>query len=264
MLRYFIRKVQKRKRLIRPRIVIGVPAGCTEVERRAVCEAGRAAGGREVHLIEEPMAAAIGAGLPFSEPTGSMIVDIGGGTTEVAVISLAGVVYSRSVRVGGDTMDEAIIQYTKRKFNLLIGERTAEAIKVNLGSAYSALDEPSRQMTVNGRDLIAGIPKTIQLCDEEIREALDESVEHVVQAVRQGLENCPPELSADIVDQGVVLAGGGALLRNLCERLHNETGLHVRLAPAPLTAVADGASRVLNELDLMKKVRHQRLQGAVS
>jgi len=255
MLRYFIRKVHKGKRLIRPRIVIGVPVGCTEVERRAACEAGRAAGGSEVHLIEEPMAAAIGAGLPFAEPTGSMIVDIGGGTTEVAVISLGGVVYSRSVRVGGDAMDEAIIQYTKHKFNLLIGERTAESVKMVLGSAYSAQDEPSRQMTVNGRDLIAGIPKTIQLCDDEIREALNEPVEQVVQAIRQGLENCPPELSADIADQGVVLAGGGALLGNLRERITHETGLDVRLAPAPLTAVADGAGRVLEELDLLKEVR---------
>ena len=254
MLRYFIRKVQKRKRLIRPRIVVGVPVGCTEVEWRAVREAARAAGAREVFLIEEPMAAAIGAGLPVTEPTGSMIVDIGGGTTEVAVVSLAGVVSSQSVRVGGDAMDEALIQYHKRKFNLLIGERTAEAIKMTLGSAYPIPEEPSRVMTVHGRDLIAGIPKAIQLCEEEVREALHEPVERVVEAVLQGLEHCPPELAADIVDQGIVLAGGGALLRNLCERLHQATGLQVRLAAAPLTAVADGAGRVLEELDLLEDV----------
>ncbi len=254
MLRHFIRKVQKRKRLVRPRIIVGVPVGCTDVEKRAVTEASRSAGAREVYLVEEPMAAAIGAGLPVTEPTGNMIVDIGGGTTEVAAISLSGVVYSQSVRVGGDSMDEMIIQYIKRKFNLLIGEQTAETVKIELGSATAGGREESLFMTVNGRDLIAGVPKTAQLCEAEIREALGEPVQHLVEAVLRGLDHCPPELASDISDQGLVLAGGGALLRHLPRRIQEETGLKVGLAERPLTAVAVGAGRILDDFARLKEV----------
>ncbi|MFP6564035.1 MAG: rod shape-determining protein [Myxococcota bacterium] len=252
MLRHFITKVHDRKRLVRPRIVIAVPSGITQVEKRAVRESAMLAGAREVYLIEEPMAAAIGAGLPVTEPSGNMIVDIGGGTTEVAVISLSGVVYSNSTRVGGDKMDEAIIQYVKRRFNLLIGERTAEYIKVKIGTAYPADDiEP---MEVKGRDLVAGVPKTLEIKSEEVREALAEPINAIVEAVRMALERTPPELSADIVDKGIVLVGGGSMLRNLDILLRDVTGLPVMLAENPLTAVAMGTGRCLDELRLLKEV----------
>ncbi len=254
MLRYFIRKIHPGKTLVRPRprIVIGVPGGITAVEKRAVRESAESAGAREVYLIEEPMAAAIGAGLPITEPTGNMIVDIGGGTTEVAVISLAGVVFTRSVRVGGDKMDEAIIHHIQRKYNLLIGERTAELIKITIGSAYPGNE--IQTMEIKGRDLVAGVPKTIEITDEEIREALMEPVRQVVESVRIALERTPPELASDIVDKGIVLAGGGALLRNLDVLLREETGLPVTLADDPLTAVVMGAGKVLDELSLLRAV----------
>ena len=256
MLKYFIQKVHNhRRRLVRPRVVIGVPNGITEVEKRAVKESAESAGAREVYLIEEPMAAAIGAGLPITEPVGNMIVDIGGGTTEVAVISLAGVVFSRSIRVGGDKMDEAISQYIKRKYNLLIGERTAELIKITIGSAYPG--EEIQTMEIKGRDLVAGVPKTVQLTDEEIRDSLLESINQIVEAVRIALERTPPELASDIVDKGIVLAGGGALLRNLDILLREETGLPVILADDPLTAVVMGAGRALDELSLLREVAIQ-------
>jgi rod shape-determining protein MreB len=220
--------------------------------KSAVRESAKSAGAREVYLIEEPMAAAIGAGLPITEPTGNMIVDIGGGTTEVAVISLAGVVFTRSVRVGGDKMDEAIIQHIKRKYNLLIGERTAELIKITIGSAYPGNE--IQTMEIKGRDLVAGVPKTIEITDEEIREALMESVRQIVESVRIALERTPPELASDIVDKGIVLAGGGALLRDLDVLLREETGLPVKLADDPLTAVVMGAAKVLDELSLLRDV----------
>ena len=255
MLRYFIQKVHNHRKLVRPRIVICVPNGITEVEKRAVKESAELAGAREVYLMEEPMAAAIGAGLPVTEPVGNMIVDIGGGTTEVAVISLAGVVFSRSVRVGGDKMDEAIIQYIKRKYNLLIGERTAELIKITVGSAYPG--EEIQTMEIKGRDLVAGVPKTVELSDEEIRDSLVESINQIVEAVRIALERTPPELASDIVEKGIVLAGGGALLRNLDILLREETGLPVTLAEDPLTAVVMGAGKALDELSLLKEVAIQ-------
>ena len=252
MLRYFIQKAHHRKMLVRPRIVICVPSGVTPVEKRAVREAAESAGAREVYLIEEPMAAAIGAGLPVTEATGNMIVDIGGGTTEVAVISLSGVVFSRSVRVAGDKMDEAILQHIKRKYSLLIGERTAELIKITIGSAYPGNE--IQTMEIRGRDLVAGVPKTIEITDEEIREALMDPVYQVVESVRIALERTPPELASDILDKGVVLAGGGALLRNLDVLLREETGMPVTLADDPLTAVVMGAGKVLDELSLLRDV----------
>ena len=255
MLRYFIQKVHNRRALVRPRIVICVPNGITEVEKRAVKESAESAGAREVYLMEEPMAAAIGAGLPVTEPVGNMIVDIGGGTTEVAVISLAGIVFSRSVRVGGDKMDEAIVQYIKRKYNLLIGERTAELIKITIGSAYPG--DEIQTMQIKGRDLVAGVPKTVELTDEEIRDSLLEQINQIVEAVRVALERTPPELASDIVDKGIVLAGGGALLRNLDVLLREETGLPVMLADDPLTAVVMGAGKALDELSLLREVAIQ-------
>src|SRR5246127_2835670 len=252
MLRYFIQKVHNRRTLVRPRIIVGVPFGITEVEKRAVRESAESAGAREVYLIEEPMAAAIGAGLPITEPAGNMIVDIGGGTTEVAVISLAGVVFSRSVRVAGDKMDEAIIQHIKRKYNLLIGERTAELIKITIGSAYPGNE--IQTMEIKGRDLVAGVPKIIEITDEEIREALMEPVRQVVESGRIAPERAPPELASDIVDKGIVLAGGGALLRNLDVLLREETGLPVTLSDDPLTAVVMGAGKALDELSLLRDV----------
>lgn len=259
MLRYFIRKIHNRKALVRPRIVICVPSGITQVEKRAVKESAESAGAREVYLIEEPMAAAIGAGLPITEASGNMIVDIGGGTTEVAVISLAGIVYAKSVRVGGDKMDEAIAQHLKRKYNLLIGERTSEAIKIQIGSAYpesksSPKKEWAETMEVKGRDLVSGIPKTLVIGAQEIREALSEPINAIVEAVRIALERTPPELAADIVDKGIVLAGGGALLRNLDQLLREETGLPVVIAEDPLSCVVLGSGKVLDELDLLKQV----------
>jgi len=259
MLRYFIRKIHNRKALVRPRIVICVPSGITQVEKRAVKESAESAGAREVYLIEEPMAAAIGAGLPITEASGNMIVDIGGGTTEVAVISLAGIVYAKSVRVGGDKMDEALAQHLKRKYNLLIGERTAEEIKISIGSAYpdslsSAKDSKIDTMEVKGRDLVSGIPKTLKIDAQEIREALSETINAIVEAVRIALERTPPELAADIVDKGIVLAGGGALLRNLDTLLREETGLPVVIAEDPLSCVVLGSGKVLDELDLLKQV----------
>ena len=255
MLRYFIRKVNSRHTLVRPRIVICVPNGITEVEKRAVRESAESAGAREVYLMEEPMAAAIGAGLPVTEPIGNMIVDVGGGTTEVAVISLAGVVFSRSVRVGGDKMDEAISQYIKRKYNLLIGERTAELIKITIGSAYPL--EESQSMEIKGRDLVGGVPKTVELSDDEIRDSLLEPINQIVDAVRVALERTPPELASDIVDRGIVLAGGGALLRNLDVLLSGETGLPVVQADDPLTAVVMGAGKALDEISLLREVAIQ-------
>ena len=252
MLRYFIQKVHNRKTLVRPRIVICVPSGITQVEKRAVKESAESAGAREVYLIEEPMAAAIGAGLPITEASGNMIVDIGGGTTEVAVISLAGIVYAKSVRVGGDKMDEAIVQYLKRKYNLLIGERTAEQIKIEIGSAYP--EEEVHTMDVKGRDLVSGIPKTLGINSTEIRDALSETVNAIVEAVRIALERTPPELAADIVDKGIVLAGGGANLRNLDALLRDETGLPVVIAEDPLSCVVLGSGKVLDELDLLRRV----------
>jgi len=252
MLRHFISQVHKGRTLVRPRIIVAVPSGITEVEKRAVSESAQSAGAREVYLIEEPMAAAIGAGLPISEPAGNMIVDIGGGTSEVAVISLSGIVYCQSVRVGGDKMDEAIVQFIKRKYNLLIGERSAENIKIQIGTAYP--EEEVRTMELKGRDLVAGTPKVLQVTSEEIREAIDEPINAIVEAVKTTLERTPPELSADIVDKGIILAGGGALLRNFDILLREETGLPITIADDPLSAVVLGAGKALDELDLLKEV----------
>jgi len=252
MLRYFIRKVHNRRMMVRPRVIVAVPSGITEVEKRAVKDSATHAGAREVYLIEEPMAAAIGVGLPVQEPAGNMIVDIGGGTTEVALISLAGIVLSRSVRVGGDEMDEAIVQYMKRVYNLMIGERTAEEIKIAIGSAYPMGDETN--IEVKGRDLVAGLPKTLTITSEEVRDALQEPVSAIVEAIRITLERCPPELSADLVDRGLVLAGGGALLRGVDKLIAEQTGLPVHIAEDPLCAVAEGTGVVLHELNFLRKV----------
>ncbi|QED29450.1 rod shape-determining protein [Microvenator marinus] len=252
MLRYFIAQAHNHRKLISPRIIICVPFGITEVEKRAVRESALQAGARDVYLIEEPMAAAIGAGLPIAEPSGNMIVDVGGGTTEVAVISLSGIVYSQSVRVGGDKMDEAIIQHMKRKYNLLVGERTAEMIKCTIGTAYPT--EEVMTMEVKGRDLVAGLPKTLEVNSDEIREALQEPINAIVEAVRIALERTPPELSADIVDKGIVLAGGGALLKNLDILLREETGLPVIIADDPMSAVVLGSGKVLDEIELLREV----------
>jgi len=251
MLRYFIKKIHNRRKMVRPRIIIAVPSDITEVEKRAVKDSARHAGAREVFLIEEPMAAAIGVGLPVQDPAGNMIVDIGGGTTEVALISLAGIVHSRTVRVGGDAMDDCIVQYMKRIYNLMIGERTAEEIKMTMGSAYPAGEETS--IEVKGRDLVAGLPKTLTITSEEIREALQEPVSTIVDAIRVTLEHCPPELSSDLVDRGMVLAGGGALLRGFDKLIAEQTGLPVHIADDPLSAVAEGTGRVLNELSFIRK-----------
>ncbi len=252
MLRYFIQRAHNRSTLLRPRIVISVPSGITEVEKRAVRESALSASAREVFLLDEPMAAAIGAGLPITEPSGNMIIDIGGGTTEVAVISLSGVVYANSVRVGGDKMDDAILNYIKRKYNLLIGERTAERIKIEIGSAYPS--DEVRTMFVKGRDLVAGVPKTLEVSAEDVREALMEPVNAIVEATKIALERTPPELAADIADKGIVLSGGGALLENLDVLLREETSLPIMLAEDPFTAVVMGCGRCLDELDLLRDV----------
>lgn len=253
MLRHFIRKVHRRaSMLVRPRVVVAVPSGITSVEQRAVRESALSAGAREVYMIEEPMAAAIGAGLPFMEPSGNMIIDIGGGTTEVAVLSLSGIVYSDSTRVGGNKMDEAIMGYVKRKYNLLIGERTAETIKMTIGTAYP--EREMRAMEVKGRDLVGGVPKTIELKSEEAFEALQEPVGAIVESVKVALERTPPELASDIVDKGMVMVGGGSLLRNLDVLLHEATGLPVVLAEEPLTAVALGTGRTLDEISLLREI----------
>lgn len=255
MLRYFIRAVHNNRRtLIQPRMIIGVPSGITQVEKRAIKDSAKQAGARgEVYTIIEPMAAAIGAGLPVQDPSGSMVVDIGGGTTEVAVISLKSVVFCRSVRVGGDEMDRAIVQYVKRKYNLLIGERTAESVKIELGSALLDAEIAQRTVQVKGRDLVTGIPKTITLTGQEVNESLLETVSSIIDVVRVALENTPPELSSDLVDDGIVLAGGGALLRNLNQLLAKETKLPVRVAEDPLFCVAHGIGKVLEELDFFRE-----------
>jgi rod shape-determining protein MreB len=252
MLRYFIQKAHNRSTLLRPRIVISVPSGITEVEKRAVRESALSASAREVYLLEEPMAAAIGAGLPITEPSGNMIVDIGGGTTEVAIISLSGIVYANSVRIGGDKMDESILNYVKRKYNLLIGERTAERIKIEIGTAWPVDDV--KTMLVKGRDLVAGVPKTLEINTEDVREALNEPINAIVEATKIALERTPPELAADIADKGIVLSGGGALLANLDILLREETGLPIMLAEDPFTAVVMGCGRCLDEIDLLRDV----------
>ncbi len=252
MLRYFINRAHNRRTLVRPRIIICVPFGITEVEKRAVKESAESAGAREVYLIEEPMAAAIGAGLPITEPTGNMVVDIGGGTTEVAVISLSGIVFSRSVKVGGDKMDEAIIQHMKRKYNLLVGERTAERIKCEAGTAYPTDDVIT--MEVKGRDLLQGVPKPVVVNSDEIRDAFADPISAIIEAIRSALEGTPPELSADIVDKGIVLTGGGAMLQNLDKLIREETGLPVAVSDDPISAVVLGAGKALDELDLLKDV----------
>lgn len=252
MLRHFIAKVHNSRRLVRPRIMVCVPTGITQVEKRAVKESAQSAGAREVYLIEEPMAAAIGADLPIQEPTSNMVVDIGGGTTEVAVISLAGIVYSRSVRVGGDKMDEAIMMHVKRKYNMLIGESSAEEIKIKIASAYPL--DPEQQIEVKGRDLVTGIPQNIIITSEEVRKAISEQVDSIVQAVRVALEQTPPELAADIVDRGIVLTGGGALLKGLDQLLREETSLPITVVDDPLSTVVMGTGRALDNLHILKEV----------
>jgi rod shape-determining protein MreB len=254
MLRHFIQKVRRRRFQIRPRIVIAIPSGITEVERRAVKESAERAGarGNEVFLIEEPIAAAIGVGLPIQEPIGNMIIDVGGGTTEIAVISLAGMVFSKSIRIGGDEMDEAIIEYLKKTYNLMVGERTAEEIKIKIGSAYPLEEEMS--MEVRGRDLIAGLPKAVTITSDEVREALQEPLRAIIEITKISLERTPPELAADLIEHGIVMAGGGALLKGLDKLISEETGLPVHIADDPLTAVANGTGKVLNEIRYLKKL----------
>lgn len=252
MLRYFIKKVHHRKVLVRPRIVIAIPSGITEVEKRAVKDSAERAGAREVFLIEEPIAAAIGVGLPIQEPVGNMIIDIGGGTTEIAVISLAGTVFSKSIRIGGDEMNEAIIEYLKKTYNLMVGERTSEDIKIKIGSAYPLEEEMS--MEVKGRDLVAGLPKTVTITSEEIRESLQETLRAILEVTKISLERTPPELAADLIDHGIVMAGGGSLLRGLDKLISEETGLPVHITDDPVTAVANGTGIVLSEIQYLKKV----------
>ncbi len=252
MLRHFITKVHNSRHLVRPRIMICVPTGITQVEKRAVKESAQSAGAREVYLIEEPMAAAIGANLPIHEPTSNVVVDIGGGTTEVAVISLSGVVYSRSVRVGGDKMDESIMTHVKRKYSMLIGESSAEEIKIKIASAYPM--DPEQQIEVKGRDLVTGIPQNIIITSEEIRKAISEQVDSIVQAVRMALEQTPPELAADIVDRGIVLTGGGALLKGLDQLLREETSLPITVVEDPLSTVVMGTGKALDSLNILKEV----------
>lgn len=261
MLRYFIQKVgRSRAFFFAPQVVVGIPSGVTEVEKRAVIDATRKAGAREAYLIEEPMAAAIGAGLPVAEPTGSMIVDVGGGTTEVAIISLAGIVTSRSIRIAGDEIDEAVTSYVRRTYNLFIGDRTAEDVKLQIGSAYPL--EQELKMTVRGRDLISGLPRSATLSSEEVREAIVEPVNQIVDAVRMALESTPPELAADIMDQGIFLAGGGALLRGLDRRIEAETAMPVHIADDPLSCVALGAGAVLEEAEQHPGLRHALMSSS--
>lgn len=255
MLRYFIKKVHHRQTLVRPRVIVSVPSGITQVEKRAVRESAESAGAREVYLVEEPMSAAIGAGLPITEPTANMIVDIGGGTTEVAVISLAGIVYSRSVRVAGDKMDEAILQYIKRKYNLLIGEHSAEVIKTTIANVMP--EHPYDSMDIKGRDLVSGVPKTISIGSDEVRIAITEQIDAIVETVKIALEQTPPELAADIVDKGIVLTGGGALLRNLDKLLREETGLPVIIADDPLSSVVLGSGKILDNISILKEIMIQ-------
>ncbi len=252
MLRYFIKKVHNSRRLVRPRVIIAIPSGITEVEKRAVKDSALHAGAREVYMLEEPVAASIGVGLPIQEPSGNMVIDIGGGTTEMAVISLAGVVFAKSIRIGGDEMDEAIVNYLKRTYNLMVGERTAEEIKITIGSGYPMEEEMT--MDVRGRDLVAGLPKMISITSEEVREALSEPIAQIIEAVRITLERTPPELSADLIEKGLILAGGGALLRGLDKLIAEETGLPVHIADDPLTAVALGTGKVLSELQYLKRL----------
>ncbi len=252
MLRYFIQKIHNRRFLVRPRIIISVPSRTTQVERRAVKESAESAGAREVYLIEEPMAAAIGAGLPITEPTANMVVDIGGGTTEIAVISLAGIVYSNSVKVAGDKLDEAIMQYIKREYNLLIGESTAEQIKIKIGNVMP--EPPYETMEIKGRDLITGVPKTVTISADEIRDAINDNVQVIVQAIKEALEQTPPELAADIVDRGIVLTGGGSLLRNLDKLIREETQLPVMVAEDPLCSVVLGCGKALDNIEVLKEL----------
>lgn len=252
MLRYFIRRAHNRKSLIRPRIIIGVPSGITEVEKRAVRESAESAGAREVYLIEEPMAAAIGSGLPVTEPAGSMIVDIGGGTTEIAVISLAGIVIAQSAKCAGDVLDEHIVNFIKRNYNLLIGERTAEFIKINVGNAYP--DEEIRHVEIKGRDLLTGIPRNLVVNSNEVREAMSGPIRTMIDLIKTTLERTPPEIAGDLVDRGIMLAGGGALIRGLDRLIHDETKLPVMVAEDPLTCVALGAGKALDEIDVLKEV----------
>lgn len=252
MLKYFIRKSIDTKSFIRPRVIVGVPSGVTEVEKRAVIDATIQAGAREAYLIEEPMAAAIGAGLPVHEPTGNLVVDIGGGTTEVAVISLGGIVTSRSIRVGGDEMDEAIIQYIKRTYNLMIGERTAEQVKVTIGAAISP--EVDETMEIRGRDLVSGLPKTLTIKASEVQQALSEPVSSIIEAVKVTLEKTPPELASDIMDRGIVMTGGGSLLKGLDRLLSRETGMPVHISEDALLCVCMGTGRALESIDLLKRV----------
>lgn len=252
MLRYFIKRVHHRKVLVRPRVVIAIPSGITEVEKRAVRDSAERAGAREVYLIEEPIAAAIGVGLPIQEPIGNMIIDVGGGTTEIAVISLAGIVFSRSIRIGGDEMDETIIEYLKKNYNLMIGVRTAEDIKIKIGSAYP-LDEES-SMEVKGRDLVSGLPKAITITSQEIKDALKEPLEAIVEAVKVSLERTPPELAADLIEHGIIMAGAGAQLKGLDQLVAEATGLPVHIADEPLIAVVQGTGKVLSEIRYLKRV----------
>ena len=260
MLRYFIQKVHTRKHLAKPRLVVAVPGGITGVERSAVKEAGLQAGARRVYIIEEPMAAAIGAGLPVYEPTGNMVVDVGGGTTEVAVISLGGIVISQSIRVGGDEMDQAVIVFAKKEYSLMLGERTAEQIKMAVGSAYPSPDEPHAE--IRGRDLVSGLPKTIVISAGEVRHAIAEPISTIVDIVKTTLDMCPPELAGDIMDRGIALTGGGALLRGLDERLRDETGLPIQLADNPLESVVTGTGKCVENFDTLQQVLVPQIRRA--